>query len=148
MGIAFLGYVLPWGQMRFWGATVITNFLSAIPYVGNFLVQWLWGGFAVSAPTLSRFFILHFFIPFALAALVFLHIFFLHRTGRHNPLSVPTALNPIPFHRYFAFKDIFVFFLFFALLREVIMVYPFVLGDSENFILANPIVTPEHIVPE
>lgn len=144
---AFLGYVLPWGQMSFWGATVITNLLSTVPYVGPNAVQWLWGGFAVDAATLTRFFAFHFLVPFLILGLVFTHILFLHQTGSNNPLGTQNILK-IPFHPYFTFKDLVgvVLFLFFLL---IISFYaPYSLGDPENFNPANPLSTPPHIQPE
>lgn len=146
--VAFLGYVLPWGQIRFWGATVITNLISAIPIVGNDLVIWVWGGFSVGSPTLSRFFMLHFCVPFVIMGLIILHLFFLHLTGSHNPLIVLRSVNLIPFHWYFSTKDIRYFCFVLFLFELVIFLNPFLLGDAENFILANPLITPTHIVPE
>lgn len=145
---AFVGYVLPWGQMRFWGATVITNLLSALPIVGGELVNFVWGGFAVGAPTLSRFFILHFCFPFILLGLIILHLFFLHISGRNNPLSLPRKINIISFHWFFSSKDMWFFLLIFCFMEVFIFLRPFLLGDPENFILANPMRTPTHIVPE
>nr|YP_009708255.1 cytochrome b [Figulus binodulus]QEV84359.1 cytochrome b [Figulus binodulus] len=148
MGTAFLGYVLPWGQMSFWGATVITNLLSAVPYLGTSIVQWLWGGFAVDNATLSRFFALHFLLPFIVAALVMIHLLFLHQTGSNNPLGVNSNIDKIPFHPYFSYKDIFGFIMMSFLLTLLVLINPNLLGDPENFIPANPLVTPVHIQPE
>nr|YP_009706298.1 cytochrome b [Cyclommatus strigiceps vitalisi]ASF90511.1 cytochrome b [Cyclommatus strigiceps vitalisi] len=148
MATAFLGYVLPWGQMSFWGATVITNLLSAIPYLGTLLVQWLWGGFAVDNATLTRFFALHFLLPFIVAAMVMIHLLFLHQTGSNNPLGVNSNIDKIPFHPYFSYKDIFGFVIMFSTLLILILMSPNLLGDPENFIPANPLVTPVHIQPE
>ena len=145
---AFLGYVLPWGQMSFWGATVITNLFSAIPIIGEELVKWLWGGFAVGNPTLTRFFSLHFLIPFLVAALSAVHLLFLHRTGRGNPLGLNRNFDKISFHPYFTSKDLFGFFLIIFLLFILCVTNPWLLGDAENFIPANPLVTPVHIQPE
>lgn len=145
---AFVGYVLPWGQIRFWGATVITNLLSAIPYVGPILVEWVWGGFAVDNATLNRFFALHFLLPFILAALSILHLLFLHQTGSNNPLGIKSSINIIPFHIYYTFKDIVGFSILFISLTFVALFFPNILGDAENFIPANPLVTPIHIKPE
>lgn len=145
---AFLGYVLPWGQMSFWGATVITNLFSAIPYIGGDIVYWLWGGFAVRGPTLSRFFGLHFLIPFLITALVLVHLICLHQTGSSNPLGVVSNLDKVNFHPYFVWKDIIGFVLFFILAYCVLITAPWLLGDTENFIPANPLVTPIHIQPE
>merc|ERR1711887_350791 len=145
---AFLGYVLPWGQISFWGATVITNLLRAVPYVGDEIVFWLWGGFSVSNATLTRFFTLHFLLPFILAALSGVHLLFLHQTGSSNPLGVNRNLDKSPFHPYFSLKDTFGFLTFMALLLSISFIHPWDLGDPENFIPANPIVTPVHIQPE
>jgi len=148
MATAFLGYVLPWGQMSFWGATVITNLFSAIPYIGEDLVKWIWGGFAVDNPTLTRFFSLHFLLPFIVAAIRIIHLLFLHQTGRRNPLGVRRNFDKIRFHPYFRLKDIFGIFIIFFLLFIICFSSPWLLGDPENFIPANPLVTPVHIQPE
>lgn len=145
---AFLGYVLPWGQMSFWGATVITNLFSAIPYIGEELVKWIWGGFAVGNPTLTRFFSLHFLIPFVVAALSAVHLLFLHQTGRGNPLGVNRNFDKLRFHPYFSSKDLFGFFVILLGLAYISLIFPWLLGDPENFIPANPLVTPVHIQPE
>lgn len=148
MAAAFLGYVLPWGQISFWGATVITNLLSAVPYCGTRIVEWLWGGFAVGNPTLSRFFTLHFLLPFAIAAIVTVHLIFLHETGSNNPLGLNRNFDKIPFHPYFSVKDIVGFFVALYLLIILSIQNPYLLGDPDNFIPANPISTPAHIKPE
>nr|ARH54375.1 cytochrome b [Dicronychus cinereus] len=148
MGTAFLGYVLPWGQMSFWGATVITNLLSAIPYLGTSIVQWLWGGFAVDNATLTRFFTLHFLFPFIVVALAMIHLIFLHQTGSNNPLGSNSNIDKIPFHPYFTFKDLVGFTIMLALLTILTLYKPYMLGDPENFTPANPLVTPVHIQPE
>jgi len=148
MGTAFLGYVLPWGQMSYWAATVITNLLSAVPLVGHALVEWVWGGFAVSNPTLTRFFALHYLLPFVVTALVIIHIFYLHLYGSSNPLGVSSSTNKVPFHYYFSVKDLYVFFVFFFLFIVVTLKYGYNLIDAENFIPASPLVTPTHIQPE
>nr|AMP43766.1 cytochrome b [Ptecticus aurifer]QGT33436.1 cytochrome b [Ptecticus aurifer] len=148
MGTAFMGYVLPWGQMSFWGATVITNLLSAIPYLGNTLVQWLWGGFAVDNATLTRFFTFHFIFPFIVAAMTMIHLLFLHQTGSNNPLGVNSNIDKIPFHPYFTYKDIVGFILMLMSLVLLTLIDPYLLGDPDNFIPANPLVTPVHIQPE
>nr|BBB86771.1 cytochrome b [Pandalus borealis] len=148
MATAFLGYVLPWGQMSFWGATVITNLFSAIPYVGTYLVQWIWGGFAVDNATLMRFFTFHFLLPFMVAAATMIHILFLHQTGSNNPLGVPSQVDKIPFHPYFSFKDIVGFLVMISILITLTLLNPYLLGDPDNFIPANPLVTPAHIQPE
>lgn len=148
IGTAFLGYVLPWGQMSYWAATVITNLLSAIPFLGPVLVEWVWGGFAVANPTLTRFFALHYLLPFVVSALVLIHIFFLHMHGRSNPLGVSSATNKVPFHYYYSVKDLYVYFVFIFLFIVVTLKYGYNLIDAENFIPANPLVTPTHIQPE
>jgi len=148
IGTAFLGYVLPWGQMSYWAATVITNLLSAIPLLGSTLVQWVWGGFAVSNPTLTRFYTLHYLLPFVVSALVILHIFFLHIQGRSNPLGVSSRTNKVPFHYYYAVKDLYVYFVFMFVFMVVTLKYGYNLIDAENWIPANPLVTPTHIQPE
>nr|AML26517.1 cytochrome b [Staphylinidae sp. BMNH 1274674] len=148
MATAFLGYVLPWGQMSFWGATVITNLLSAIPYLGTAIVQWLWGGFAVDNATLTRFFTLHFLLPFIVMALVMIHLLFLHQTGSNNPLGLNSNIDKIPFHPYYLFKDLFGFIILVMTLTLLSLINPYLLGDPDNFIPANPLVTPIHIQPE
>nr|QZJ45831.1 cytochrome b [Holotrichia parallela] len=148
MATAFLGYVLPWGQMSFWGATVITNLLSAIPYLGNSIVQWLWGGFAVDNATLTRFFTLHFLLPFIITALVMIHLLFLHQTGSNNPLGVTKNIDKIPFHPYYSYKDSMGFIIMMMMLIMLVLMNPYMLGDPDNFTPANPLVTPIHIQPE
>nr|AIY61579.1 cytochrome b [Prorhinotermes canalifrons] len=148
MATAFLGYVLPWGQMSFWGATVITNLLSAIPYVGKEVVQWVWGGFAVDNATLTRFFALHFLMPFAIAAMTMVHLLFLHQTGSNNPLGLNKNTDKIPFHPYFTVKDILGVALTITALTALTLKEPYLLGDPDNFTPANPLVTPVHIQPE
>lgn len=148
MATAFIGYVLIWGQISFWAATVITNLLSAIPYLGNILVQWIWGGFAVNNATLTRFFTFHFVLPFIIAGLSLIHLLFLHQTGSNNPLGLNSSLNKIAFHPYFSFKDLFGFLLIIWLLISLSLINPYLLGDTENFTPANPLVTPVHIQPE
>nr|YP_010693826.1 cytochrome b [Tachina stackelbergi]WCD42056.1 cytochrome b [Tachina stackelbergi] len=148
MGTAFMGYVLPWGQMSFWGATVITNLLSAIPYLGIDLVQWVWGGFAVDNATLTRFFTFHFILPFIVLAATLIHILFLHETGSNNPLGINSNTDKIPFHPYFTYKDIVGFILMTMMLILLVLINPYLLGDPDNFIPANPLVTPIHIQPE
>lgn len=145
---AFLGYVLPWGQMSFWGATVITNLFSAIPYIGTDLVQWIWGGFSVDNATLTRFFTFHFILPFGVAAATIIHILFLHQTGANNPLGISSQTDKVPFHPYFTFKDIVGFVVILSILLVLSLLYPYLLGDPDNFIPANPLVTPAHIQPE
>nr|UGS80423.1 cytochrome b [Lachesilla rufa] len=148
MGTAFLGYVLPWGQMSFWGATVITNLVSAIPYIGASIVQWLWGGFAVDNATLTRFFTFHFLFPFIITALVMIHLLFLHQTGSSNPLGLSMNIDKMSFHPYFSFKDLVGFLILGLSLITVVLTAPYTLGDPDNFIPANPLVTPIHIQPE
>nr|YP_010031487.1 cytochrome b [Togoperla limbata]QOV02878.1 cytochrome b [Togoperla limbata] len=148
MGTAFMGYVLPWGQMSFWGATVITNLLSAIPYLGIDLVQWVWGGFAVDNATLTRFFTFHFVLPFIVAAAVMVHLLFLHQTGSNNPLGINSDTDKIPFHPFFSFKDIVGFMFMVMFLTMLTLLEPYLLGDPDNFTPANPLVTPVHIQPE
>nr|YP_004564080.1 cytochrome b [Libelloides macaronius]CBW30530.1 cytochrome b [Libelloides macaronius] len=148
MATAFMGYVLPWGQMSFWGATVITNLLSAIPYLGTTLVQWLWGGFAVDNATLTRFFTFHFLLPFIVAAATMVHLLFLHQTGSNNPLGINNDIDKIPFHPYFSFKDMIGFITMTFILLMITLYNPYGLGDPDNFIPANPLVTPVHIQPE
>nr|QXG19112.1 cytochrome b [Drosophila biarmipes] len=148
MGTAFMGYVLPWGQMSFWGATVITNLLSAIPYLGMDLVQWLWGGFAVDNATLTRFFTFHFILPFIVLAMTMIHLLFLHQTGSNNPIGLNSNIDKIPFHPYFTFKDIVGFIVMIFILISLVLISPNLLGDPDNFIPANPLVTPAHIQPE
>nr|YP_010318588.1 cytochrome b [Dendroctonus valens]ULD67715.1 cytochrome b [Dendroctonus valens] len=148
MATAFLGYVLPWGQMSFWGATVITNMVSAIPYLGTMIVQWLWGGFAVDNATLNRFFTLHFILPFIIIALVIIHLMMLHQTGSNNPLGSVSKMDMIPFHPYFTLKDLIGMIMVLFSLTMLTLQYPYLLGDPDNFIPANPMVTPIHIQPE
>lgn len=148
IGTAFIGYVLPWGQISFWGATVITNLLSAIPYLGQSLVQWVWGGFAVDNATLTRFFAIHFLLPFIVAGTSIVHLLFLHQTGSNNPLGLNSNRYKISFHPYYSYKDIFGFIIILWILTILCLAFPFLLGDVENFIPANPLVTPVHIQPE
>nr|YP_009679481.1 cytochrome b [Harpactocrates apennicola]QDP17928.1 cytochrome b [Harpactocrates apennicola] len=148
MGTAFLGYVLPWGQMSFWAATVITNLLSAVPYLGVMLVEWVWGGFAVGNPTLVRFFAFHFLFPFILVMLVCFHLVFLHQTGSNNPLGQNSDMDKVNFYPYFLVSDLVGFLVAFYFLLMVSMEFPYVFMDVENFILANSLVTPIHIQPE
>jgi ubiquinol-cytochrome c reductase cytochrome b/c1 subunit len=150
MATAFMGYVLPWGQMSFWGATVITNLFSAIPIVGESIVTWLWGGYSVDNPTLNRFFSLHFLLPFVIVGIVFLHLIALHTAGSNNPSGVElkTKKDIIPFHPYFTIKDMVGFVVFFLIFGYFLFFYPNSLGHPDNYIEANPMVTPTHIVPE
>jgi ubiquinol-cytochrome c reductase cytochrome b/c1 subunit len=150
MAAAFMGYVLPWGQMSLWGATVITNLFGAIPLVGENIAIWLWGGFSVDNPTLNRFFSLHYLIPFLIAGVVVLHIWALHVPGNNNPvgISVKGKQDTVPFHPYYTVKDGFALTLFLILFSYFIFFAPNVLGHADNYIPANPLVTPAHIVPE
>nr|BBH36403.1 cytochrome b [Betta simplex] len=148
MMTAFVGYVLPWGQMSFWGATVITNLLSAIPYVGNTLVQWIWGGFSVDNATLTRFFAFHFLFPFIIAAVTMIHLLFLHETGSNNPMGLNSNVDKITFHPYFSYKDLLGFSLLLVSLISLSLFSPNLLSDPDNFTPANPLVTPPHIKPE
>lgn len=148
MATAFMGYVLPWGQMSFWGATVITSLFSAIPYIGYPIVEWLWGGFSVGNATLNRFYSLHYLMPFIIAGLVIVHLALLHKDGSNNPLGINTNVDTIPFYPYFYVKDLFSFFIFVFVFSFFVFFYPNVLGHSDNYIPANPMSTPAHIVPE
>lgn len=145
---AFIGYVLPWGQISFWGATVITNLLSAIPYLGTTLVNWIWGGFAIDNATLTRFYTFHFILPFIIAIITIIHLLFLHQTGSNNPLGINRNLDKIPFHPFFTFKDLIGAIIVLSLLTCLTLTNPYLLGDPDNFIPANPLVTPVHIQPE
>jgi quinol-cytochrome oxidoreductase complex cytochrome b subunit len=150
MATAFIGYVLPWGQMSFWGATVITNLFSAFPLVGEAIVTWLWGGFSVDNPTLNRFFALHFLLPFVLVGVVMLHLMALHQHGSNNPtgIDVKGPQDQIPFHPYYTSKDFFGFGVFFLVFAAFVFFAPNYLGHADNYIQADPLVTPAHIVPE
>nr|AHD26611.1 cytochrome b [Napaeozapus insignis insignis]AHD26615.1 cytochrome b [Napaeozapus insignis abietorum]AHD26619.1 cytochrome b [Napaeozapus insignis saguenayensis]AHD26612.1 cytochrome b [Napaeozapus insignis insignis]AHD26617.1 cytochrome b [Napaeozapus insignis abietorum] len=148
MATAFMGYVLPWGQMSFWGATVITNLLSAIPYIGSTLVEWIWGGFSVDKATLTRFFAFHFILPFIIAALAIVHLLFLHETGSNNPTGLISDADKIPFHPYYTIKDALGFFIMLLFLLSLVLFSPDLLGDPDNYSPANPLNTPPHIKPE
>jgi ubiquinol-cytochrome c reductase cytochrome b subunit len=148
MGTGFMGYVLPWGQMSFWGATVITNLASAIPVVGEPIVQWLWGGFSVDNATLNRFFSLHYLLPFLIVGLVIVHLSLLHTTGSNNPLGINKNIDTVSFYPYFYVKDLFAFLALVAFFSFFVFFYPNILGHADNYIPANPLVTPAHIVPE
>ena len=151
MAAAFLGYVLPWGQMSFWGATVITNLFSAIPLVGEGIVTWLWGGYSVDNPTLTRFFTLHYLIPFLILGLVVLHIWALHVPGNNNPIGIDIkkpSKDTVPFHPYIVIKDGFALLMFMIVFAFFVFYTPNILGHADNYIEANPLVTPAHIVPE
>nr|BAP74392.1 cytochrome b [Hynobius ikioi] len=148
MATAFVGYVLPWGQMSFWGATVITNLLSAIPYMGDSLVQWIWGGFSVDKATLTRFFAFHFLFPFLIMGASIIHLLFLHETGSNNPTGIMSNMDKVPFHPYFSYKDALGFLIMLTVLFVLSLLSPNLLGDPDNFTPANPLVTPPHIQPE
>nr|CBZ05620.1 cytochrome b [Rattus tiomanicus] len=148
MATAFMGYVLPWGQMSFWGATVITNLLSAIPYIGTTLVEWIWGGFSVDKATLTRFFAFHFILPFIIAALAIVHLLFLHETGSNNPTGLNSDADKIPFHPYYTIKDLLGVFMLLLFLMTLVLFFPDLLGDPDNYTPANPLNTPPHIKPE
>lgn len=148
MAVAFLGYVLPWGNMSFWGATVITNFFSAIPYFGKEVVVWLWGGFSVGGPTLTRFFSLHFLLPFVILLFVVIHVIFLHEVGRKKPLGISSFGDKVKFHPYFSYKDVLGFFILFVFFFVLVLGFPYYFSDSEKFLEANLLVTPVHIQPE
>nr|AKU61244.1 cytochrome b [Dasypterus ega] len=148
MATAFLGYVLPWGQMSFWGATVITNLFSAIPYIGKNIVEWIWGSYSVDKPTLTRFFAFHFLFPFIISALVMVHLLFLHETGSNNPMGIPSNMDMIPFHPYYTIKDILGLVMFLLTLLFLTLFYPDALGEPDNYMPADPMVTPPHIKPE
>lgn len=145
---AFLGYVLPWGQISFWGATVITNLISTIPYIGNTTVQWIWGGFSINNATLNRFYSLHFILPFLILFIVIIHLYFLHQSGSSNPLGLNRNLYKVYFHPYFTIKDTFGFIILIILFIIINLEYPYIFRDPDNFISANPIITPLHIQPE
>ena len=148
MGTGFMGYVLPWGQMSFWGATVITNLASAIPVIGGAVVEWLWGGFSVANATLNRFFSLHYLLPFVITGLVMVHLSLLHTLGSNNPLGINKNIDTISFYPYFYVKDLLAFFVLIALFSFFVFFFPNYLGHADNYIPANPLVTPAHIVPE
>lgn len=148
MATAFMGYVLPWGQMSFWGATVITNLFSAIPLIGGSIVEWLWGGFSVSNATLNRFFSLHYFLPFIITGFVIIHLALLHKDGSNNPLGANSNVDVITFYPYFYVKDLLAFLVLIFIFGFFIIYYPNLLGHPDNYIPANAMVTPAHIVPE
>jgi len=148
MATAFMGYVLPWGQMSFWGATVITNLFSAVPFIGSSIVEWLWGGFCVSNATLNRFFSLHYLMPFLIAGLVIVHLSLLHKDGSNNPLGSGTNVDTVSFYPYFYTKDLFSFLILVTLFSFFVVYFPNALGHADNYIPANPLSTPAHIVPE
>lgn len=148
MGTAFTGYVLPWGQMSFWGATVITNMVTAIPVAGKYVVQWLWGGYTVSNPTLNRFFSIHFLLPFIIAGLTIFHLALLHKNGSNNPVGSDSNIDNITFYPYFLAKDVFAFCCFLLFFALFLFYFPNILNHFDNYIKANPLETPAHVVPE
>ena len=148
MATGFMGYVLPWGQMSLWGATVITNLFSAIPVAGPYIVEWLWGGFSVDNPTLNRFFSLHYLLPFLIAGMALAHLALLHVDGSNNPLGIDSKVDKLNFYPYFYVKDLMAFYCFIALFSFFVLYYPNSLGHPDNYIEADPLVTPAHIVPE
>lgn len=148
MGTAFTGYVLPWGQMSFWGATVITSMVTAIPIAGQPIVQWLWGGYTVGNPTLNRFFSLHFLLPFLIAGLTLIHLALLHKEGSNNPIGSDTGVDDVPFYPYFFSKDVFALFCFILVFSIFVLYFPNTLNHPDNYIPADPLQTPAHVVPE
>nr|BDH21147.1 cytochrome b [Bombus schrencki] len=148
MATAFLGYVLPWGQMSFWGAMVITNLISALPYIGQFTVEWIWGGFSINNDTLNRFYSFHFILPFIILMLVFIHLMILHITGSSNPIHSKMNIYKINFHPYFTVKDLITMILVFSMFMIINLQFPYMLGDPDNFKMANSMITPIHIKPE
>jgi ubiquinol-cytochrome c reductase cytochrome b subunit len=148
MGTAFTGYVLPWGQMSFWGATVITNMVTAIPLGGKTIVQWLWGGYTINNPTLHRFFSLHFFLPFLIAGFSLIHLALLHKEGSSSPIGSDTGVDDLPFYPYFVSKDVFAFFSFLVFFATFVFYFPNTLNHPDNYIPADPMHTPAHVVPE
>ncbi len=148
MGTAFTGYVLPWGQMSFWGATVITNMVTAIPIAGQPIVQWLWGGYTVGNPTLNRFFSIHFFLPFLIAGVCLIHLALLHKEGSNSPIGSDTGVDDVPFYPYFFAKDVFALSCFLLFFAFFVLYFPNVLNHPDNYIPADPLQTPAHVVPE
>nr|AKM70234.1 cytochrome b [Anoecia fulviabdominalis] len=148
MMTAFVGYVLPWGQMSFWGATVITNLLSAIPYLGNSIIIWIWGGFSINNATLTRFFSIHFILPFIIILFTIIHLISLHNTGSNNPLGINSNFDKINFSPYFIIKDLIGLIMFMWMFIILTLIFPFLLNDHNNFVTANPMITPNHIQPE
>ncbi|RLU14643.1 cob (mitochondrion) [Ooceraea biroi] len=148
MATAFLGYVLPWGQMSFWGATVITNLLTTIPFLGSMITEWLWGGYSINNATLNRFFSFHFIMPFIIIVMIMIHLYFLHLSGSNNPLGLNSNFNKVPFHIYFTLKDLLGFIIILMLFNTINLLYPYIFSDPDNFTQANPMITPTHIQPE
>jgi quinol-cytochrome oxidoreductase complex cytochrome b subunit len=148
MGTAFTGYVLPWGQMSFWGATVITNMVTVIPIAGKSILQWLWGGYTIGKPTLRRFYSVHFVLPFLIAGVTLIHLALLHKVGSNSPIGSDTGVDDVPFYPYFVVKDIFAFSCFLVVFAIFVFYFPNVLNHPDNCIRANPMKTPPHVVPE
>jgi ubiquinol-cytochrome c reductase cytochrome b subunit len=148
MGTAFTGYVLPWGQMSLWGATVITNMVTAIPIAGKPIVQWLWGGYTVANPTLNRFYSIHFVLPFVIAGVTLIHLALLHKVGSNNPIGSDAGIDDIPFYPYFVYKDIFAFTVYLLVFATLVFYFPNILNHPDNCIPADPLQTPAHVVPE
>nr|AAO18422.2 cytochrome b [Melipona bicolor] len=148
MATAFLGYVLPWGQMSFWGAMVITNLLSALPYIGQMMVEWIWGGFSINNSTLNRFFSFHFILPFIILMMVFIHLMTLHISGSSNPIHSKSNIYKIIFHQYFSIKDLITIMMIMLIFMLINLQNPYMLSDPDNFKMANPMITPSHIKPE
>ena len=148
MGAAFTGYVLPWGQMSFWGATVITSMVTIVPYAGSYITEWLWGGYVIRNPTLKRFFILHFLLPFLLVAFTFIHLLLLHRVGSNSPIGSDTGIDDVPFFSFFVSKDLFAFSIYLLVFAFFVFYYPNYLNHPDNYIPADPYETPLHVVPE
>nr|YP_010586415.1 cytochrome b [Nyctiophylax orbicularis]UZZ44203.1 cytochrome b [Nyctiophylax orbicularis] len=148
MATAFMGYVLPWGQMSFWGATVITNLISVIPYMGVSITQWIWGGFSINNATLNRFFSIHFIMPFIMIMMIMIHLIFLHKESSNNPLNINKNIDKIQFNPFFVWKDVMGMLIMIMLFMIFSMKFPFLLNDNDNFIESNPMTTPPHIQPE
>lgn len=148
MGTAFTGYVLPWGQMSFWGATVITNMVTALPVGGQHVASWLWGGFIIGNPTLNRFYSIHFVLPFVIAGLTFIHLALLHKEGSNNPIGSDTGVDDIPFYPYFVSKDLFALSCYLVVFATFVFYFPNTLNHHDNYLQADPLETPAHVVPE
>ena len=148
MGTAFTGYVLPWGQMSFWGATVITSMVTVIPVVGSAIVEWLWGGYTIKNPTLNRFFVIHFLLPFFIAGFTLIHLALLHKVGSNSPIGSDTGVDDVPFYPYYASKDLFALSCFLVFFATFVFYFPNVLNHPDNCIPADPFETPRHVVPE
>nr|AZL93190.1 cytochrome b [Diapriidae sp. ZJUH_2016010] len=148
MMTSFMGYILPWGQMSFWGATVITNLISTIPFFGKMIVEWVWGGFTINNSTLNRFYSMHFILPFMMIIFIIIHLMFLHKSGSNNPMGTNSNMNKIMFHPYFTFKDLIMMIMMMMMFLLMCLIYPYIMNDPENFIEANSLITPIHIQPE